>query len=364
MSPGRRRRRHAPPWWPEGESWPPRDPGRHWRRRRARFLGRVGLFLGAVWALSAIGAMTILSHIARRAGSPWMAGGASPLVAALVVACAAAALLVVLRRIGSPVGNLVGAAHQIAEGDFTARVPEHGPPAVRVVAAAFNDMAERLARQERQRRELMADIAHELRTPLSIVQGRIEGLIDGVYSRDASQLEPLLDETRLLGRLVDDLRTLANAESGVLTLEREPTDIEMLMHDAASAVGDEAAARQSRVTVDAAEVPPVNVDPVRMRQVLVNLLANALRHSGAGTAVKAEGRIKDGTLVVRVTDTGPGIPADELPRVFDRFYKGARSSGSGLGLTIARSLVRAHGGDIRAESQPGAGTTITFSVPL
>jgi two-component system OmpR family sensor kinase/two-component system sensor histidine kinase BaeS len=286
--------------------------------------------------------------------------------------------LAVLRRVGLPIGDLIAAAHRVAEGDFSVRVPQHGPRAVRAVAAAFNDMAGRLARQEQQRRELMAEIAHELRTPLSIVQGRLEGLIDGVYPRDASQLEPLLDQTRVLTRLVEDLRTLANAESGVLTLAREPTDIGMLMHDAASDVAAEAAGRGISLKVeDTPAMPAVNVDPVRMRQVLVNVLVNAVRHSARmpfdprhpdprdlpPPTVRADARIVDGRLVVRVADTGPGIPPEELPRIFDRFYKGPGSSGSGLGLTIARSLVQAHGGEIHAESRLGAGTTVTFTVP-
>jgi signal transduction histidine kinase len=365
MSPPRLTRT-VPPWWPEGEPWPPRDPRWHWRRRRARFVGRFVLSVGVIWALSVIGALTLGSRVGTMTGrSP---AGALLFVAMMVL------FVFVLRRVGLPIGDLIGAAHRVAEGDFSVRVPEHGPRPVRAVAAAFNEMAGRLARQEQQRRELMADIAHELRTPLSVVQGRIEGLIDGVYPRETSQLEPLLDQTRVLTRLVEDLRTLANAESGVLTLDREPTDVGMLMHDAASDLADEAARRGVTLKIDdTAAMPAVNVDPVRMRQVLVNLLANAVRHSGPlgspgsrgspGSIVTTEARIANGTLVVRVTDTGEGIPPEDLPRIFDRFYKGRGSPGSGLGLTIARSLVQAHGGEIHAESQVGVGTTMTFTVP-
>jgi two-component system OmpR family sensor kinase/two-component system sensor histidine kinase BaeS len=328
----------------------------------------VALLVSFVWALSVIAAVTIWSTVARglsRDGS-WTS------IATLIVTVIAV-VIAVMRRVGAPIGDLVGAAHRVAEGDFSARVPEHGPRSVRVVAAAFNNMAGRLAGQEQQRRELMADIAHELRTPLSVVQGRIEGLIDGVYPRETSQLEPLLEETRVLARLVEDLRTLANAESGVLALDREPTDIDMLMRDAASAVGGEAAQRGVNIRFeDAPTMPAVSIDPVRMRQVLVNVLANAVRHSGGEesqgwrprSVVTVGAQITGGSLAIRVADTGPGISPEELPRIFDRFYKGPRSSGSGLGLTIARGLVRAHGGDIRAESHVGVGTTMTVTVPL
>jgi two-component system OmpR family sensor kinase/two-component system sensor histidine kinase BaeS len=280
-----------------------------------------------------------------------------------VIGLFAVSLLVFVTRVISPIGDIVGAAHRVADGDLSARVPTKGPPTVRAVATAFNDMAERLARQETQRRELMADIAHELRTPLSVVQGRLEGLIDGVYPSDASHLEPLLEETRVLARIVDDLRTLANAESGVLTLEKEATDIGMLLRDAAEAVGDEAARKSTTISVaEDPAAPVVVVDPVRMRQVLVNLLANAVRHGG-GAPVTADARVDSGTLILRVSDGGRGIPADELPHIFDRFYKRRGSTGSGLGLTIARTLVRAHGGDITVDSGLNQGTTFRVSIP-
>ncbi len=347
--------RRPPPWWPDGEPWPPRHAA--WRRRRARFLGRFGLVFSAVWVLSWLGAVSLMTRFGREPAGEFHR---FPLI--LIVAMLA--FVAVFRRVGSPIGDLVGAAHRVAEGDFSARAPEHGPPSIRAVASAFNQMAGRLARQEQQRRELMADIAHELRTPLSVVQGRLEGLIDGVYPRDTPQLESLLEETRVLARLVEDLRTLAHAESGALTLQREPTDIGMLIQDAVAAVRPEA--DQAGVTVrieDRTSGDAVDVDPVRIRQVLVNLLANAIRHGRAGGSIQVTATLKGGAIAVDVTDNGPGIPAAELPRIFDRFHKGRSSSGSGLGLTIARTLVRAHGGEIRAESAEGRGTTITFTIP-
>jgi signal transduction histidine kinase len=353
-----RRGRRAPPWWPEGERWPPRHAFR-WRRRRAHFLGRFAVIFSAIWLLTSIGAFTVVS---RLWGGP-AAGSWNPIAVLLLLALLT--FVLVVRRVGSPIGDLVGAAHRVADGDFGTRVPEYGPPPVRAVAAAFNEMTGRLERQERQRRELMADIAHELRTPLSIVQGKLEGLIDGVYPREAAQLEPLLEETRVLARLVEDLRTLANAESGALTLDREPTDVGMLIRDAAAAIEQEAHIRNVRVRIDdRTDGRLVEVDPVRLRQVILNLLSNAIRHAGNGALATVTAAFSDRTLSVSVADNGPGIPADELPTIFDRFHKGRSSTGSGLGLTIARTLVRAHGGEIRADRPSTGGATMTFELPL
>lgn len=366
--PRRRYRYYRPPaphWWPAGEPWPPFDPSLRWRRRRFGFMRRVWIWLIAIWWLSGIGAFSIFSRVADRPFGFWTGDRLWTLAIVAVIGVFALSLVAFVTRVMSPIGDIVGAAHRVAEGDLTARVTASGPPAVRAVANAFNNMAERLAQQEKQRRDLMADIAHELRTPLSVVQGRIEGLIDGVYPRDPSQLEPLLEETRVLARVVDDLRTLANAESGVLTLEKEPTDIGMLLRDAAAAVRDEATRQSTTVTIaEDPAAPVVTLDPVRLRQVIVNLFANAVRHGGTGASVSAESRVANGMLTIRIADNGPGIPPDELPHIFDRFYKRRGSKGSGLGLTIARTLVRAHGGDISAESRTGQGTTFTIKVPL
>jgi len=353
----------APHWWPEGEPWPPRDLGLRWRRKRIRFMSRVWIWIAVVWWLSGMGAFSLFTRVSDGPIVVWTGDRAWALAITALIGVFAFGLVVFVTRVMSPIGDIVGAAHRVADGDLSARVPAKGPPAVRAVATAFNDMAERLAAQEKQRRDLMADIAHELRTPLSVVQGRLEGLIDGVYPADASSLEPLLDETRILARIIDDLRTLANAESGALTLEKEPTDVGMLLRDAADAVRDEATRRSTTISVaEDRTMPPVALDPVRMRQVVVNLVANAVRHGG-GTPVCVEAHAANGSLTIRVADKGPGIPADELPHIFDRFYKRRGSSGSGLGLTIARTLVRAHGGDITVASGPGQGAKFTIEIP-
>jgi two-component system OmpR family sensor kinase/two-component system sensor histidine kinase BaeS len=226
-------------------------------------------------------------------------------------------------------------------------------------------MTAKLQAQDRQRRQLMADIAHELRTPLTIVQGRLEGLVDGVYPRDDAQLIEVLEETRILTRLVDDLRTLANAEAGSLSLRKEPTDLGVLMHDAVDTFAADAAAAGVSLRVDdRAELPLVDVDPLRVREVLINLLANALRHTSTGGTITLASGHSPSMVIVRVIDTGSGIAADDLPRIFDRFYKGPSSHGSGLGLAIVRNLILAHGGDVTATSELGRGTTITFTLPI
>jgi signal transduction histidine kinase len=353
-------RGHPPPWWPAGEPWPP--PHRRWRGR-SRFVGKVALLFAFVLLLSAIGMATLLSLAAGRAGS--ISGSAvSAGVAAVIVAGLAALFLGVMRRVGLPMSELVSAADRVAAGDFSARVAERGPPFLRAVAHAFNDMTARLHDQDRQRRDLMADIAHELRTPLAVVQGRLEGLLDGVYPPDDAPLGEVLEEARHLARLVDDLGTLAHSERGTLGLRKEPTDLGVLLGDAARALASEAAERGIAVQVEEApDLPLLEVDPLRIREVVVNLVANAVRHSDTGATVLVTAARRERDVVVRVRDTGPGIAAEELPKVFERFHKGARSRGSGLGLPIARNLVLAHGGEIAVESEAGRGTTVSFTLP-
>jgi len=222
--------------------------------------------------------------------------------------------------------------------------------ALRPVAGAF-------AEQDRLRRQLMADVAHELRTPLSILQGRIEGLLDGVYPRDETHLAELLEETRHLARLVEDLGTLAHAEAGALELRKEPVDLGDLIREVAAALP-----RPIAVEVPA-ELPALEADPVRIRQVLLNLLANALRHTPEEGVVAVEVQARPQQMLIRVRDSGSGIAPEDLPRIFERFQKGSDSRGSGLGLPIARKLVLAHGGEIGIESVVGEGTVVTVSLP-
>jgi two-component system, OmpR family, sensor histidine kinase BaeS len=273
--------------------------------------------------------------------------------------CAFAALIVLAAIGASTLVSLLWRAPQQLIGILAVAVA-----LILAVAMAFRVIIGRVAgafgEQDRLRRQLMADVAHELRTPLAILQGRIEGLLDGVYPRDESRLAELLEETRHLSRLVEDLGTLAHAEAGALELRKEVTDLGNLVRDVVAALP-----RPVAVEVPAG-LPAVEVDPVRIRQVLLNLLANALRHtpveSGvSGVAVQVQMRPQQ--ILIRVRDSGSGIAPEELPRIFERFQKGSESRGSGLGLAIARKLVLAHGGDIGIESAPGKGTTVTVSLP-
>jgi len=226
-------------------------------------------------------------------------------------------------------------------------------------------MSTRLETSEEQRRRLLADVTHELRTPLTIMQGNLEALLDGLYPADAQHLEPILDETRVISRLVDDLRTLSLAEAGALTLHREPTDIGQLVADSVASFRPQAdGAGVALITAIDAALPQLEVDPVRLREVLSNLLSNALRYTPSGGNVRVAASTLDGHVRVSVHDTGPGIAADALPHVFDRFYKSEESHGAGLGLAIAKSLVVAHGGEIEAVSVAGQGTDMRFTLPI
>jgi signal transduction histidine kinase len=359
---------HRPPWWPANEPWPPSGRHEYWTRRRRRFAWRAAILLAFVLFLSAMGLLTMVSAVFERTGMAreWL--GPIPIVPLLIFISTYLLVFFAMRRIGTPLGDIVFAADRVASGDYEARVVERGTPFLRRVARAFNGMTATLQAQDRQRRQLMADIAHELRTPLTIVQGRLEGLVDGVYPRDDAQLSAALEETRMLTRLVDDLRTLANAEAGSLSLRKEPTDLAVLIHDVAGTFAADAAGAQIALRIevdDRAELPLVDVDPLRVREVLINLLANALRHTSAGGTITVTASARDARMItVRVSDTGSGIAPEDLPRIFDRFYKGATSHGSGLGLAIVRNLIGAHGGDVTASSEPGRGTTITFTLPI
>jgi signal transduction histidine kinase len=211
---------------------------------------------------------------------------------------------------------------------------------------------------------MFADVAHELRTPLAVVRGNVEGMLDGIYPRDDGHLEVILDETAVMARLLEDLRTLSMAEVGALRLHPESTDLAALVDEALAALTPRATAAGVALLRGVVSLPPVEVDPVRLREVLDNLLANALRHTARGGSVWIEVGLNSRTVTFAVADTGSGIAPKDLPHIFDRFWKSSDSGGSGLGLAIAKGLIEAHGGEIRAESQIGWGTTIRFSLPL
>ena len=199
---------------------------------------------------------------------------------------------------------------------------------------------------------------------MAVIQGNAEAIVDGGYPADAEHLGTILEETRVLSRLIEDLRTLSLAEAGTLTLHREPTDLAILAAEVGRSFEQLAGASGARIDVDAPDdLPLLDVDPIRLREVLANLVANALRYAGSGGTVRIGGRATQAGVELEVVDDGPGIPEDLLPTVFDRFAKAPESRGSGLGLAIARAIVEAHGGRISADSGPGEGTTIRIVLP-
>ena len=270
------------------------------------------------------------------------------------------------RSFALPIGDLVDASARVADGDYSARVAERGPREVRSLARAFNQMAARLQTTDELRRALLADVTHELHTPLTVIQGNLEGLLDDVYPRDDAHLQPILEETRVLARLIDDLRTLALAESGALQLQKEPTDLATLIGETVASFRAQADAAQVALTTEiAANLPTLNLDPARIRQVLENLITNALRYTPSGGKINVQLTANSKqAAIVTVSDTGKGIAPEELPHIFDRMYKSSDSRGAGLGLAIAKNLIAAHGGEISAQSELGKGTTIRFTLPI
>ena len=361
--------RHArPPWWPEGEPWPP-PAARAWHgagaRRMRRRAGCLVLSLLLLLGTAGTAAVWLVASALGIAGSGTFARLVSVgalLLGVLAVVVAAGAT----RRLAVSAGRLVEASGRIEAGDLSVRVPVRGPAELRSLARAFNDMTSRLEETEERRRSVVAEVAHELRTPLSIIRGQAEAISDGVYPATPERMAPILDAVRSLEVLVDDLTTLGLAEAGALRLRREPVDLAVLVHDTVEAHrgAAEAAGIGLGAEVDPA-LGPVEADPARLRGVLSNLVSNALRHTAPGGSVRIMARRVATPLPIelRVVDDGEGIPSELLPRVLDRFVKGAGSAGSGLGLAIVRDVVEAHGGGVEVTSAPGEGTTVTLRLP-
>jgi two-component system sensor histidine kinase BaeS len=329
----------------------------------ARRIGCAAVLLIVVLAGTGTALTWLVLSVTGAVGSPPFARVISGVV--LLVGIGAVLLAAVaLRRLTAPAARIVQAAERIEAGDYSARVPVRGPSELRMVARAFNAMSGRLEADQARRRSVLADVAHELRTPITVIRGQAEGIIDGVYAADAEQLRPVLAATRSLEVLLDDLRTLALAEAGTLQLRREQIDVGILVEDTFSALREAAAVQHVQLSAD---IEPagltVDADSVRLRSVLANLVGNALRHTPPGGTVRIVAARADAELRITVRDTGDGIPAELLPRVFDRFVKGAGSNGSGLGLSIVRDIVEAHGGMVTASSQEGAGTEVALTIP-
>lgn len=288
-------------------------------------------------------------------------------LAACIVALAVAAVAVLLsRRVLRPVRALTAAARQIGAGAPAGRVPVSGRDEIAHLARAFNRMADSLAASEQRQRQQVADVAHELRTPLANLRGYLEALADGVLPPSPELFASLHEEALLQQRIVDDLQVLALAESGGLTYHRTPIDLADIADGCRAAHTATAEAAGVELTVEHGGPAVVYADPDRLRQATGNLVRNAITATAPGGRITLRVSTGDGYARLAVTDTGTGIAADHLPYLFDRFWRGdpARTAGrSGLGLAIARQLVVDHDGTLTVESSPGAGSTFTIALP-
>lgn len=291
-------------------------------------------------------------------------GGASALVLAIMMGA------LFTRSLTRPVRELTQATRQVAAGTLDEPVPVRSQDELGELAHAFNQMNDSLRESEQKRRQMTADIAHDLRTPLSVILGHAEGVRDGVLPAEDETFFIIYDEAQRLQRLVEELRTLSLADSGELPLMRRPVEPMALLGRAAAAHGPQAQQNNVTLLVEGGDtLPPVNVDADRIAQVLDNLVSNALRYTPAGGRIILSGQRANGNVQLRVQDTGPGIPPQDLPHLFDRFYRADKSrqrhaGGSGLGLAIAKSIVQNHGGRIWAESKLGDGSAFILELPL
>ena len=389
----------GPPWRREG---PP------YRRGGPFLFVRLVALFGLVTML-VVGWLTLVGFLVSRvAGGDRVShlGWLGPVLAFVLPWLAFRTARRAFRGVALPLADLMTAADAVARGNLRVRVAVRGPGEFARLAQSFNHMTAELERADRQRRNLTADVAHELRTPLHIIQGNLEGILDGVYEPTEEHLRATLSETQSLARLVDDLRTLSLAEAGQLPLAREAVDVGDLLADVATSFSGQAEAGGVTLRADVAgealdlspgpspakgggageSSPPSRVgkgdgglgppsrltitgDAGRLDQVLSNLVVNALRHTPPGGAVTLRAEATPTGARLTVQDTGAGIPAADLPYIFDRFWRGdparshTRGEGSGLGLAIARQLVQAHGGEIAVTSQLGQGTTFTIDLP-
>jgi len=298
-----------------------------------------------------------LSTVTRSA----LLGGGIAIGVALVLSI----LLIV--QILSPLRVLSRATERIAQGDLPDRIRIRSRDELGQLGSSFEHMIDSLRRSETLRRTMTADIAHELRTPVTIIQGTLEAILDGIYDPSNETIAPIYEETLHLGSLIDDLRDLALAEAGELRLAKEETSIVDLARQVTEAAG--ASAEQSTLVHVESEgrIPRLMLDPKRFRQVLANLLSNALIYTPAGGEICVNLRTMGNAVEVSVSDSGPGLSDEDLPHLFERFYRGdparGRTGGSGLGLAIVRQWVEAHGGTIRAENRPEGGARFVLQIP-
>ncbi len=299
--------------------------------------------------------------------SMWIAGGIAVAIAALIA-------LMFSRQITAPLRRLSVAASRVARGDLSPRVTPGSTDEVGSLTNTFNGMVDSLEKNQEMRRKLMGDLAHEMGTPLAVIQSNLEGMLDGVVEPSATNISSLHQESLLLSRLVKDLRTLSQVEAGKLNLSPAPGDIGALVSSIVMATEPEARKKNVSLSMRVQpNLPRAMMDSDRVSQVVVNLLSNALRYTSEGDAIEVAAATEKGSglpqhLLVSVSDTGQGISDEDLPHVFDRYYqgsqpKGKRSTGSGIGLTVVKELVEAHKGKVWVESAPGKGSTFFFTLP-
>jgi two-component system, OmpR family, sensor histidine kinase BaeS len=277
--------------------------------------------------------------------------------------------LILSRNLTLPLRQLTDATRRMAEGNLDQKVDVTSRDEIGQLAQAFNRMSTELSRSQALRRRMTADIAHELRTPVSILIGHADAIHDGVLPVSTETVDLMLDEALRLQRLIEDLRTLSLADAGELSIHPQPSPPDVLLREAARSFATRAEAKGIDLVVeDAAGLPPASVDPDRMDQVIRGLVDNALRHTPEGGRIVLSARAADRAVRLTVEDSGPGFAEDDLPHVFERLYRADKSrhrdgGGSGLGLAIARSIVEAHGGRIWAERGPGRGAIVHIEVP-
>lgn len=277
--------------------------------------------------------------------------------------------LLLARTLTQPIRELTAATEAVAQGDLDQQVPVRSKDELGHLAQSFNQMSSDLARAQSLRQQMTADIAHELRTPLSVILSHVDAIEEGVLPPTSETLSVIREETTQLSRLVEDLRTLSRADAGELSMTLHPTNPQELLGKAAVSHRPLAAEKDIELEIDAeSDLPLIEVDPDRISQVLDNLLSNALRHTPDGGKIRLFARNKEDGVELGVVDSGPGIDAEALQHVFERFYRADSSrgrdlGGSGLGLAIARSIVESHGGRIRAESEPGVGAAFIVWLP-
>ena len=340
------------------------------RNRRGRRFIPFGFFFFTIFSLFFGGVAAILYWaFSEYSGirNIWLLICAAPVAVAVL---AVFTMFTMYTRFGKPLGDMFNTIDAVAEGNLSVRVKEHDSDMFSELIKRFNKMVEELERADQQRRNLTADIAHELRTPLHIIQGNLEGVLDGVYEPTPEHINNTLDETKLLARLVQDLQTLSLAETGQLPLHPTRFLLADLMANLTSSFSAQATSQGVDLSTRVADpAQELSADYDRLNQVLSNLISNALRHTPQGGKISIETESISGgerSARIQVKDTGAGIPSENLPFIFDRFWRGDRSrtdrSNSGLGLAITKQLVLAHKGEISVESELGKGTMFIIEI--